>query len=88
MGNSFGQLPLDISGTGPFLGPPELNSEACGSGLGAGAGVGGGLGGEGGCGGGIGVGDEEVGAGVGCPPVVLLVRFTGVRSRGLPGGYL
>ena len=44
IGNSFGQLPLGITGTGPEEGPPELKG-GVGGGLGCGDGLGGGLGG-------------------------------------------
>lgn len=69
-----------MSGTGPFFGPPELNSEAGGGGgPGAGAGTGGVGGGPGaGCGGGGGAGGGAGGGGAGgggvgvvCPPVVF-----------------
>jgi hypothetical protein len=71
MGNSFGQLPSGISGTGPIEGPPALKGGAGGTPGTTGGGVGGELGVEG-VGDGAGVGDGEgLGEGVGGLGVVF-----------------
>ena len=74
IGNSFGQPPLDIRGTGPFFGPPALNG---GAGGGVGFGEGGVLAGEG-----------TDGCEVGVVLLAADCKLTGVSSLGLPGGYV